>query len=70
MLIELRRKAVAAGDVAMCDMPASAQTNRVYAEYLQELSRTPTDVLQLRALSMIGPKNRILKLTGKPRLLR
>lgn len=65
VLLELRRKAVAAGDVAVCDMPASAQTNRVYADYLRELSSTPTDALALRALSMIGPKNRISKLTGK-----
>lgn len=68
-LLELRRKAVAAGDVAVCDMPASAQTNRVYAEYLDELAATPTDRLQRRALSLFGPKNRIAKLTGKLTLL-
>ena len=68
-LLELRRKAVAAGDVAVCDMPGSAQTNRVYAEYLDELARTSTDALALRALSLFGPKNRISKLTGKLALL-
>lgn len=69
VLLDLRRKATASGDIAVCDMPASAQTNRVYAEYLHELSGTPTDALQLRALSMIGPRNRISKLTGKLGLL-
>lgn len=64
-LAEIRRKAVAAGDVDVCDTPASAQTNRVYAAYLDELSRTPDHALQLRALSLFGPKNRISKLTGK-----
>lgn len=64
-LIALRRKAIGADDVAVCDMPTSAQTNRVYAEYLDELSHTSTDALRLRALSLIGPKNRIAKLTGK-----
>lgn len=69
VLGDLRRKAIAATDVAVCDMPASAQTNRVYAEYLNELSNTPTDALQLRALSLFGPKNRISKLTAKLPLL-
>lgn len=68
-LNEIRRKAVAAGDVDVCDTPASAQTNRVYAAYLDELSRTPDHALQLRALSLFGPKNRINKLTGKLDLL-
>ena len=68
-LTEIRRKAVAAGDVEVCDTPTSAQTNRVYAEYLDELSRTTQDALRLRALSLFGPKNRISKLTGKLELL-
>ena len=68
-LAQLRRKAVAAGDVDVCDTPASAQTNRVYAEYLAELAGTQDDGLQLRALSLFGPKNRIGKLTGKLALL-
>ncbi len=68
-LTAIRRKAVAAGDVDVCDTPASAQTNRVYAEYLAELSGTQDDALRLRALSLFGPKNRISKLTGKLELL-
>lgn len=68
-LIEIRRRAVAAGGLHVCDTPASAQTNRVYAEYLTELSRTQAAALQLRALSLVGPKNRISKLTGKLGLL-
>jgi len=68
-LTEIRRRAVAAGDVDVCDTPASAQTNRVNAEYLEELADTRDDALQLRALSLFGPKNRISKLTGKLELL-
>lgn len=68
-LTEIRLKAVAAADVDVCDTPASAQTNRVYAEYLAELSHTQVHALQLRALSLFGPKNRISKLTGKLGLL-
>lgn len=68
-LSDIRRRAVAAGDVDVCDVPASAQANRVYADYLAELARTGNEELQLRALSLFGPKNRIGKLTGKLELL-
>jgi len=68
-IAELRLKALAAGDVLVGGMPASAQTNRVYAEYLDELSQTPPRDLGLRALSLFGPKNRIARLTGKLTLL-
>lgn len=66
---QLRHKAEIAGDVTICDMPSSAQTNRVYADYLDELSRTPPADLQLRALSLFGSRNRISKLTGRLALL-
>lgn len=66
---ELRPRALAAGDVLVCGMPAGAQTNRLYAEYLDELSTTPSSDLSFRALSLFGPKNRISKLTGKLPLL-
>ena len=69
VLLDLRRKALAAGDVAVYDVPRSAQTNRVYAEYLTELTRTPSDALELAAVSLFGPRNRISKLTGKLPLL-
>jgi Protein of unknown function (DUF2000) len=68
-LQELDRKAAAALGVWRVGMPASAQTNRVYAEYLQELATTTTDGLALRALSLLGPRNRIDKLVGKLPLL-
>ena len=63
-------KAAGALGVWAVGMPASAQTNRVYAEYLQELSKTSAEALELRALSLVGPRNRIDKLVGKLPLLR
>ena len=68
-LLDLRRKALAAGDVAVFDVPRSAQTNRVYAEYLDELARTASDALELGAVSLFGPRNRISKLTRRLPLL-
>jgi Protein of unknown function (DUF2000) len=69
-LRDLHRKAAGALGVWAVGMPASAQTNRVYAEYLLELSKTPGDELGLRTLSLVGPRNRIDKLVGKLPLLR
>ena len=68
-LTDLRTKALAADDVLVIDMPGSAQTNRVYADYLSELAGTPADRLDLRAVSLFGPKNRIDRLTKRLGLL-
>ena len=58
-----------APDLWVCAIPASAQTNRVYADYLRQLAATPTSGLELRAIAVLGPRNRIGKLTGKLDLL-
>lgn len=68
-LDDLRARATDAEGVSVVDLPESAQTNRVYAEYLAELGRTPAADLQLRAISLLGPRNRINKLTKKLDLL-
>jgi hypothetical protein len=62
-LVDLRAKATAGDGVLVSDVPASAQTNRVYADYLGELARSGTPDLGLRAVSLLGPRNRIDKLT-------
>jgi hypothetical protein len=68
-LADLRTKALAAGDVLVVDMPGSAQTHRVYADFLAELAVTIADGLDLRAVSVLGPKNRIDRLTKRLGLL-
>ena len=68
-LADLRAKALAADEVVVVDMPGSAQTNRVYAGYLTELAGTPADRLDLRAVSLLGPKNRVDRLTKRLGLL-
>lgn len=68
-LADLRTKALASDEVFLVDMPGSAQTNRVYADYLSELAGTPADGLDLRAVSVLGAKNKIDRLTKRLGLL-
>ena len=65
----VRAKAVAAGDVLVADMPTSAQTNRVYDDYLAELAGTKPEDLAVSAFSVLGPRNRVDKLVKKLALL-
>jgi len=68
-LAELRARAHASDDVAVVDMPGSAQTNRVYADYLRELAGTPAERLDLRAVGVLGPRRTIDRLTKRLGLL-
>ena len=68
-LAELRGRALAADEVVVFDMPGSAQTNRVYADHLSDLAGTSTDHLDLRAVSVLGPKNKVDRLTKRLGLL-
>ena len=65
----VRAKAAATGDVLVADMPASAQTNRVYDDYLAELAGTKPEDLAVSAFSVLGPRNRVDKLVKKLALL-
>lgn len=66
----VRGKAAARGDIHVIDMPGSAQTNRVYRAYLDELETTPAVDLGLLAVSFFGPRNPVDRLVGKLPLYR
>jgi hypothetical protein len=68
-LAAIREKAVA-DHMVVVDMPRSAQTNRVYDDYLAELAETKPDDLAASAVSIIGPRNKISKLVANLGLLR
>jgi hypothetical protein len=51
------------------DMPAAAQATRVYDGYLRELGKTEPGDLDLLAVSLIGPRNRVAKLVRHLELL-
>lgn len=62
-------KASTADGVLVVDMPAAAQTNRVYDQYLAELAGTKPEDLGVSAFSVFGPRNRVDKLVKKLALL-
>jgi hypothetical protein len=68
-LATLRRKAAAAEGVFVADMPAAAQSTRVYREYLDQVAATSSDGLRHLAVSVVGPRNRVDKLVGRLPLL-
>ena len=55
----IRARAAGHDAIFVADMPLSAQTNRVYDEYLAELSTTRAADVAPIALSMIGPRAEI-----------
>lgn len=65
----VRERASARPDILVVDMPASAQTHRVYDDYLAELARTGPGELGVSAFSVLGPRNAVEKITKKLALL-
>jgi hypothetical protein len=65
----IRAKAEVSVDVFVADMPAAAQSTRVYDEYLAEVAGTGTEELDLLAVSIVGPRNRVDRLVGRLPLL-
>lgn len=67
-LAAVREKAVAP-DTLVVDMPAIAQETRVYDEFLARLAETKPADLDICAVSIVGPRNRVSKLTKRLELL-
>jgi hypothetical protein len=65
----VRERAAARPDITVVDMPAAAQTHRVYDDYLAELAGTDPADLGVCAFSVFGPKNPVEKITKKLTLL-
>jgi Protein of unknown function (DUF2000) len=66
---DARARAASSQDVLLVDMPAAAQAHRVYDRYLAELASTDPADLGVCAFSVIGPRNRVDKITRKLALL-
>jgi Protein of unknown function (DUF2000) len=65
----VRGRAAASAGVLVVDMPAAAQSHRVYDDYLAELARTAPDDLAACAFSIVGGRSQVDKLTRKLALL-
>jgi hypothetical protein len=68
-LAEVRARASASDGVLVVDMPQAAQSHRIYDDYLAELARTAPDDLGVCAFSVVGPRNRVDKITKRLALL-
>lgn len=70
---ELRRLRARAADkdgLLVVDMTTQAQATRVYDDYLSALAGTGADDIAYHAVSVVGPRNKVDKLTGRLPLLR
>ena len=68
-LAELRARGAGSPDVYVADMPSDAQLTRVYDEYLAAVSGKAAAALEYYAVSVVGPRNRVDKLTKRMSLL-
>jgi hypothetical protein len=68
-LASIRAKATAAENVLVVDMPADAQLTRVYDEYLENVASKGTAELEYYAVGIVGPRNRVDRISGRLRLL-
>jgi Protein of unknown function (DUF2000) len=64
-----RAQAVSGEQMLVVDMPAAAQAHRIYDDYLAELAGTTPDELAIYAFSLVGPRNKVDKITRKLALL-
>ena len=65
----IRAKAASSAGVFVADMAAAGQHTRVYAEYLAAVKETAAEGFDYRAVSIVGPRNRIDKIVGRLPLL-
>jgi hypothetical protein len=68
-LSAIRAKAAESPGVFIADMPASAQSTRVYDEYLRLVGEVDPAGLGYHAVSLVGPRTRIDKIVHRLRLL-
>jgi len=55
--------------VHVADTPAHAQLTRVYDGYLEQVAEHRSTELDLLAVSLVGPRNRVDKVVGRLPLL-
>lgn len=68
-LAAIRTRAAGAPDLFVADMPAHAQLTRVYDGYLEHVAEHRSAELELVAVSLVGPRNRVDKVVGRLPLL-
>ncbi|MFJ2172158.1 DUF2000 domain-containing protein [Streptomyces sp. NPDC087851] len=61
----IRAKAVSRTDTFVADVPAAAQSTRVYSDFIAAVGQTGTEDIEYCAVSIVGPRNRVDKIIGK-----
>lgn len=61
----VRAKAAARPDVFVADVPAAAQSTRVYGDFLATVGRARTEEMEYCAVSIVGPRNPVDRIVGR-----
>ncbi|MFE3826928.1 DUF2000 domain-containing protein [Streptomyces sp. NPDC059092] len=61
----IRAKAASRADIFVADVPAAAQSTRVYSDFITAVGKTPTEDIDYCAVSVVGPRNPVDKIVGK-----
>jgi peptidyl-tRNA hydrolase len=61
----IRTKAASSADTFVADVPATAQSTRVYSDFIAAVGKTQTEDMDYCAISIVGPRNRVDKIVGK-----
>lgn len=61
----VRAKAASSRDTFVADVPAAAQSTRVYSDFAAALGKTLAEDMDYCAVSIVGPRNRVDKIVGK-----
>ncbi|MFE7427546.1 DUF2000 domain-containing protein [Streptomyces sp. NPDC057545] len=61
----IRAKAASRTDVFVADVPAAAQSTRVYSDFIAAVGKTQTEDIDYCAISIVGPRNPVDKIVGK-----
>ncbi|MFF1695695.1 DUF2000 domain-containing protein [Streptomyces sp. NPDC058257] len=61
----IRAKAASRTDTFMADVPAAAQSTRVYSDFVAAVGETRTEDMDYCAVSIVGPRNPVDKIVGK-----
>ena len=60
----IRAKAASRPDTFVADVPAAAQSTRVYSDFITAVGKAQTEDMDYCAVSIVGPRNHIDKIVG------
>ncbi|OKI02536.1 hypothetical protein A6A06_16080 [Streptomyces sp. CB02923] len=61
----IRAKAASRTDIFVADVPAAAQSTRVYSDFIAAVGKSRTEDIDYCAVSVVGPRNPVDKIVGK-----